>query len=48
MYTTEVGIESSARDALNRDFYAIIVSDIVHSFLDKYAHARSLQNIESS
>src|SRR6478752_4834161 len=42
---TELGIESSARDALNRDFYSVIVSDAVSSS-DKDAHARSLQNIE--
>jgi len=42
---TEFGIESSARDALNRDFYSVVVSDAVSSS-DKDAHARSLQNIE--
>jgi nicotinamidase-related amidase len=36
----EGGIESSARDALNRDFYAVLVSDAVSS-LDKDAHTRS-------
>ena len=24
---TELGVESSARDALNRDFYSVVVSD---------------------
>jgi nicotinamidase-related amidase len=43
--STELGIESSARDALNRDFYPVIVSDAVSSS-DKYAHDRSLQNME--
>src|SRR3954469_25133466 len=42
---TELGIESSARDALNRDFYSVIVSDAVSSS-DKDAHMRSLQNME--
>jgi len=28
---TEIGIESSARDALNRDFYSVVVSDAVSS-----------------
>jgi nicotinamidase-related amidase len=43
--STELGVESSARDALNRDFYPVIVSDAVSSS-DKDAHARSLQNME--
>jgi nicotinamidase-related amidase len=43
--STELGIESSARDALNRDFYSVIVSDGVSSS-DKDAHTRSLQNME--
>jgi nicotinamidase-related amidase len=42
---TELGVESSARDALNRDFYPVIVSDAVSSS-DKDAHMRSLQNME--
>jgi len=42
---TELGIESSARDALNRDFYSVIVSDKVSSSY-KDAHMRSLQNME--
>jgi nicotinamidase-related amidase len=42
---TELGVESSARDALNRDFYPVIVSDKVSSSY-KDAHARSLQNME--
>lgn len=29
--STELGIESSAMDALNRDFYPVIVSDAVSS-----------------
>src|SRR4051812_20184302 len=43
--STEGGIESSARDALNRDFYPVIVSDAVSSS-DKDAHTRSLHNME--
>ena len=43
--STELGVESSARDALNRDFYPVIVSYTVLSS-HKNAHARSLQNIE--
>jgi nicotinamidase-related amidase len=42
---TELGVESSARDALNRDFYPVIVSNAVSSS-DKDAHLRSLQNME--
>jgi nicotinamidase-related amidase len=43
--STELGIESSARDALNRDFYPVIISDALSSS-DKDAHARSIQNME--
>ena len=42
---TELGVESSARDALNRYFYPVIVLDTVSSS-DKDAYARSLQNME--
>lgn len=42
---TEVGIESSARDAANRGFYPVVVSDCVSS-MDKEAHERSLKNLE--
>ena len=42
---TEMGIESSARDASNRGFYPVVVSDCVSSF-DKEAHERSLKNME--
>lgn len=41
---TEFGVESSARDALNRGFYPVVVSDIVSS-PDKEAHSRSLENM---
>jgi nicotinamidase-related amidase len=43
--STELGVESSARDALNRDFYPVTVSDAVSSS-DKDAYTRSLQNME--
>jgi nicotinamidase-related amidase len=43
--STEFGIESSARDASNRGFYPIVVSDCVSS-MDKGAHERSLKNLE--
>jgi nicotinamidase-related amidase len=38
---TQMGIESSARDALNRSFYPVVVSDAVSSF-NQEAHERSL------
>jgi nicotinamidase-related amidase len=43
---TEFGIESSARDAFNRGFYPVVVSDCVSS-LDKDRHERSLENMKS-
>ncbi len=42
---TELGIESSARDASNRGFYPVVVSDCVSS-MDKDGHERSLKNLE--
>jgi len=42
---TEMGIESSARDAANRGFYPVVVSDCVSS-MDKDGHERSLKNLE--
>ena len=42
---TEFGIESSARDASNRGFYSVVVSDCVSS-PDKEAHNRSLENMK--
>ncbi len=42
--STEIGIESSAREASNRGFYPVIVSDCVSSS-DKAAHERSLENL---
>jgi len=41
---TEIGIESSARDASNRGFYPVVVSDCVSS-MDREAHERSLKNM---
>ena len=41
---TEFGIESSARDASNRGFYPVVVSDCVSS-MDREAHERSLKNM---
>jgi nicotinamidase-related amidase len=42
---TEMGIDSSARDAVNRGFYTIVVSDCVSS-PDKEAHGASLKNLQ--
>ena len=42
---TEFGVESSARDASNRGFYPIVVSDCVSS-MNKEAHERSLKNLD--
>ncbi|WP_048816698.1 isochorismatase family cysteine hydrolase [Caldisphaera lagunensis] len=41
---TEIGVESSARDAFNLGFYPIIAEDAVSSY-DKEAHERSLANM---
>jgi nicotinamidase-related amidase len=41
---TELGIESNARESLNRDFYTVVVSDAVSSF-DRDSHMRSLENL---
>jgi nicotinamidase-related amidase len=41
---TEMGIESSARDAANRGFYPVVVEDCVSS-MDKDAHERSLKTM---
>ena len=42
--STEMGVESSARDAINRGFFPVIIRDAVSS-LNKEAHERSLQNL---
>jgi nicotinamidase-related amidase len=41
---TEMGIESSAREALNRGFFPVVIKDAVSS-RSKEAHERSLQNL---
>ena len=41
---TEIGIESSARDAANRGFYPVVVEDCVSS-MDKDAHERSVKTM---
>ncbi len=41
---TEVGVESSARDAINHGFYTVVASDSSSS-MDKEAHQRSLINM---
>jgi nicotinamidase-related amidase len=41
---TEIGIESSARDASNRGFYPVVLADCVSS-ADRAAHERSLENL---
>jgi nicotinamidase-related amidase len=43
---TEFGVESSARDAFNRGFYSVVVSDCVSS-LYKDGHDRSLENMKN-
>ena len=43
---TEMGVESSGRDASNRGFFTIIARDAVSS-MNKEAHERSLKNMES-
>lgn len=42
--STEYGVESSAREALNRGYYVVVVSDGVSSS-DRDAHERSLKNL---
>lgn len=42
---TEIGVESSARDAANRGFYPVVATDCVSS-MDKEAHNRSLENMK--
>lgn len=43
--STEMGIDSSARDSVNRGFYTVVVSDCVSS-PDREAHAASLKNLQ--
>ena len=42
---TEIGVESTARDAVNRGFYVVVDSD-ASSSSDKEAHERSIQNMK--
>ncbi|MEM0142727.1 MAG: isochorismatase family cysteine hydrolase [Candidatus Parvarchaeum sp.] len=42
---TEIGVESTARDAANRGFYVVVDSD-ASSSSDKEAHQRSVQNMK--
>ncbi len=44
--STEWGIESSAREALNRGYYVVVVSDGVSS-ANREAHERSLTNLRN-
>jgi nicotinamidase-related amidase len=41
---TEMGVESSARDASNMGFFPVIITDAVSS-MDQEAHKRSLENL---
>src|SRR5919106_4047108 len=43
---TEFGVESSARDAFNRGFYSVVISDCVSSPY-KEGHDRSLENMKN-
>ncbi len=43
---TEIGVESTARDAGNRGFFPVIITDAVSSY-NKEAHLRSLENLKS-
>ncbi|HZD36474.1 MAG TPA: isochorismatase family cysteine hydrolase [Nitrososphaeraceae archaeon] len=43
---TEFGIESSARDAFNRGFYPVVISDCVSS-PSKEGHKRSIENMKN-
>ena len=43
---TEYGVESTARDALNRGFFPVIISDAVSSS-NKEGHFRSLENMKN-
>ncbi len=43
---TEYGVESTARDAMNRGFVPVIITDAVSSF-NQEGHNRSLENLKS-
>ena len=42
---TEIGVESTARDSLNRGFYTVVAAD-ASSSRNKEAHERSLENMK--
>jgi len=44
--STEFGIESSAREAANRGYYVVVVSDGVSS-MNREAHERTLSNLRN-
>jgi len=44
--STEIGVETSARDASNRGFFPVVVSDCVSSS-NQEAHDRSLKNLNN-
>jgi len=44
--STEMGVESTARDALNRGFFPVIITDAVSS-MNQEAHNRSLENLKN-
>jgi|GEM_PF-1810677 len=43
---TEIGVESTARDAINRGFFPVVITDAV-SIYNQEAHLRSLENMKS-
>ena len=43
---TEFGVESTARDASNRGFFPVIITDAVSSY-NQEAHNRSLENLKT-
>lgn len=43
---TEIGVESSGRDASNRGFFPVIITDAVSSYNEE-AHYRSLENLKN-
>ena len=43
---TEFGVESTARDASNRGFFPVIITDAVSSY-NKEGHDRSLENLKN-
>jgi nicotinamidase-related amidase len=43
---TDMGVESTARDAFNRGFFPVILTDAVSSY-NQEAHVRSLENLRN-